>query len=374
MTQDWLAIADRNQSPTNPDPLERLLVRAVIDADYQEDLWFDAWYYKPFAGGKTDALGMLTSLYHFTNVTKPGRYWRYDGYAYRNTEGLGNDAFLGLLGLNIRGDLSMPMQKYASHQILGPIADATLPPSYLIAQDAFNEMLASSQSAFNQRKTWIRKLRYTDDYILSSGFDHLYASEEIAGLPQDLQKLGTVMHMAQDLAMPHHAQGIAGLCHTAIENYMNELICQGAEKPSDEIYELGNFDDARMPDCQALYNVNAVEKLMATDPLFDIHSEFSLEDRLIRLAESSALLRVRPRDDRNANAVSISIEDGVLFSGTCDEIRSQAIRSLAGRQYAWATAATVMLLELSAYEYGRSGLCAPCQSVMNPGGFIACKQ
>lgn len=73
---------------------ERTLARTLVDADYYDDLWLDAWYYRPFAGGRDGTFSMLTSLYHFTNVTKPGSYWRYDGYAYQNTDGLGLDALL----------------------------------------------------------------------------------------------------------------------------------------------------------------------------------------------------------------------------------------------------------------------------------------
>src|SRR3989304_2388335 len=69
LTAEWLRMAEKNQGDANIEPMERLLVRSVIDADYQDDLWLDAWYYKPFSGGKTDTFAMLPILFHFTNVT-----------------------------------------------------------------------------------------------------------------------------------------------------------------------------------------------------------------------------------------------------------------------------------------------------------------
>lgn len=353
LLDDWLSLASKNQSDTNIDPMQRLLVRSVIDTDYQDDLWLDSWYLRPIAAGRTNVLGMLTSLYHFTNVTKPGRFWRYDGYAYQNTDGLGNDAYLGTMSLEVRVDLSAPMQKYASHQENALMAETAMPPSYLIAVDAFEEAVNSWPSMQSARTTWQKELTYAYSYLLNLWMYRQYAEEKIAGLPANFQKIGIAIHMAQDLAMPHHSQGIAGLCHSELESYIDTLACPEGNEAIDEIYDVGIFDELVVPVCQELYEVREVEKLMM-HPIFNVTSGMSLEDRLIGLAMMSAQFRVRPTEDFSNNAMLLTFDNRVLFDDTCDNIQgSKSLQMIAKRQYQLATAATVMLIELAAYEYSR---------------------
>lgn len=351
-TSDWLKWADQARTQSNPDPLQRLLLRSLVDADYQDDLWLDAWYYKPFAGGKTETFAMLTSLYHFTNVTRPGRYWRYDGYAYRNTQALGNDAFLGMYGLDVRFDLSKPLQKYVSFATQTAMADMTLPPSYLLAMEAFENATHSETSAQSHREVWKKELSYADAYVFTSTFVRQFAYEELERLPARLQDLGTAMHMAQDLAMPHHAQGIGGLCHSEFEQLVDEILCSSRGKVDSSPYETGLFDDTEIPNCQQLYDVAAIEKLIANDPIFNTHSSLSFEDRLIELAKRSAEWRIKPQDSREPNGLKLLFDDQAIFSGSCQDMQgSPAVLLIAKHQYELATAATVMIIELAAHEH-----------------------
>lgn len=351
LTREWLMLAEKNITESNPDPIERLFIRSIIDTDYQDDLWIESWYLKPISAGRTNVLGMLTSLYHFTNVTKPGRYWEYDGYAYQNTEGLGNDAYLGQMGLEVRVDLSKPMQKYASEQKNTLLSEVSMPPSYIIAADAFKEAISSWPSKKNERTIWQKEITYAQSYVLNSWTYHQYASEEILALPSQLQKLGIAMHMAQDLAMPHHAQGIAGQCHSELESYVDGLLCETGIDVSNDLYDSGIFDEDPVPSCQKLNAVGHIEKLIAHNPIFDVESGMTLEERLIKIAQMSAEVRVSSLN-RSDNSMTMEFKDKILFSDSCDQIKnSESLAVIASRQYEIATAATVMLIELAASQY-----------------------
>lgn len=347
---EWLALAQRKSGKDNLDPLERLLLRPLVDADYQDDLWFGAWYHPPFAGGKADTLGMLTSLYHFTNVTKAGRYWRYDGYSYENSSKLGNDAMLGISGLKIKLDLSPTLRKYVDEPIQS-VADATMPPSYLLAVDAFEDTIYSSLSRESKRTTWSKDLIFATNFIMTDKFKHKFASEEIGGLPSKMQSLGIALHIAQDLAMPHHAQGIAGLCHNVLETYVDSLLCPAGVEVKTDSYDNGTFDETHLQNCQELYDAQEIEALINENPALSASSKMPLEDRLIELAFMSAEYKVAPLN-RRKKALKIQRDDRTIFSGSCKEIpKSQAMFRVAKNQYQLATAATVMLIELAARNY-----------------------
>ena len=137
------------------------------------------------------------------------------------------------------------MQKYAAHVQPGPVSEVTFPPSYVIAIDAFEEAVRSSPSKASRRESWVRDLPYVDIFIFNFGLSRKFAREEIAGLPSELHRLGVAIHMAQDLAVPHHAQGFAGLCHAELEALVDELICPPHRTVKMDLYDSGVFDQFR---------------------------------------------------------------------------------------------------------------------------------
>lgn len=373
----WLKIGDKKRAGRPINELERLLSRSIVEVDYQADLWMSAWYHVPFAGGKTDYLGMLTSLYHFTNVTRPGLYWVHDGYAYRNTDGMGNDAYLGLSGMKIRGDLSAPLGGKAPAHVLGAnvqqasfqedfkgsdedwrkmfgpssrAADAVLPPSYVPAQLGYNEMMASARAQLDHVERWQGLLPVADGYIFMLEFNHSYWREELDGLPKALDKLGITMHMAQDLAVPHHAQGIAGYCHPEFESMVERHACSGDKNFDFLGFETGDFDQPLGNECQRLYNASQVEAQLAEWPALSMNKSMTIAERLIETGKISARTRWGKMSDQPLG-VLLPNKHTVVAQDCKGILNDPEVVQLAQFQYNLGVAVTVVLFELAAQQY-----------------------
>jgi hypothetical protein len=376
-TTQWLRIGNQKRGTRPVNELERLLARASVEADYQADLWMSAWYHRPFAGGKTEYLGMLTSLYHFTNVTRPGLHWTHDGYAYRNTDGLGNDAYLGMVGMQIRGDLSSALggkapegvrgthDSLASYRVgfkgseeewqnsFGPkgrAAKAVLPPSYIPAQLAYQEMLDSPRAQKDHVETWQGLLPVADGYIFMQEFVHHYRRDELDGLPRALDKLGVTLHIDQDLGVPHHAQGLAGYCHPEFEEFVERLSC-----PSDQVfdfsgYETGNFEQPLTHECQKLYDPGQVESMMANWAALNPNNNMSISERLIEVGKISARWRWGKMSQATLNTL---LPNKTLVSAEeCKDIFADpGVVEQAKFQYNLVVAATVVIFEVAARQY-----------------------
>lgn len=351
--------------------VEAILARMIVDVDYQADLWIGAWYTGPFAGGKTNAFGMLTSLYHFVNVTKPGIYWRHDGYAFRNTDGTGNDSFLGMSGMKIRGDLSFPLKgktfKKNNQAIMNYLGDyklgfngtesdwqklyfnnadmskAVLPPSYVPAEKAYKLFINSRLADEDKIREWKAKLTVIENYVFKRKINHHFRSEEIKDYPVDLEKLGIALHMMQDLAMPHHAQGYTGYCHTELEEMVDVLACRTKYISGLQAYKSGSFDHSSIRQCQKLYDASMVTRFLNSANAFANNDQIVISDLLINFALESAKWRFGKLDQ---NDIGTQLPDGKILSGkNCKLLENEVIYRRIEYQYNYAVAGTIFILE-----------------------------
>ena len=80
------------RDPESARKIERALTHAAVEPDYVPDMWGKVLGYGPVTGMKNGAsIAAFSSLFHFMNVTRPGRYWDYDGFAYRDRHGRKTD-------------------------------------------------------------------------------------------------------------------------------------------------------------------------------------------------------------------------------------------------------------------------------------------
>ncbi len=374
-TKKWLALGQSQDLPTQ-NQIERVLIRSVIDVDYQPDLWLSSWYRSPFAGGRVKYLGMLTSLYHFLNVTKPGVFWDYDGYAYRHTDGTGNDAYLGMSGMRVRGDLSFPLggrayndahrrgltylgiyrhgfkgseQDWRQLFFEGAAAQAVLPPSYIPAQMAYEGFLASKRAERNKLEEWDSLLPVADGYIFLRKVKHHYWRQEIFGLPLALDSLGVTLHMLQDLSMPHHAQGLAGYCHPELEEIVDKLVCGTEKVPDLSQYAAGYFDVGLTQNCQKLYDPNVVKKIMSASRLINMNQKLNIRDTFVEIAQQSALWKFGKLDKE---MVATRLPDKTFLSGkNCAILQHESVFNQIKFQYNLAVAYSLFVFEKSLKDW-----------------------
>jgi hypothetical protein len=374
-TKKWLNLG-RSIDPQGQNQIERVLIRATVDVDYQPDLWMSSWYRSPFAGGQVKYLGMLTSLYHFLNVTKPGAFWEYDGYAYRHTDGIGNDSYLGMTGMKIRGDLSFPLggRVYDDAQrrgvaylgsyrdgfkgsegdwqqffFTGPAAKAVLPPSDIPAQRAYQLFLASKRALKNQLEEWDSLLPVAAGYVFLKKIKHHYWRQEIVGLPLALDSLGVTLHMLQDLGVPHHAQGLAGYCHLELEEIADELACDIGKKPDLIAYQTGYFDSILSPPCQKLYDPNLVTSILRSSARIKMQNKLEIRNILIEIAQKSAQWQFGKLDKQ---LMATRLPDGTFISGSnCDIFRQKKVFSQIKFQYNMAVAYSFFVFEKALQEW-----------------------
>lgn len=239
-------------SGKNASLMRELLVRAVVDADYRPDIWISGAFHSPFTGGVGETgVNLFTTLSHHLNVTRAGTFWDNDGYAFRNTSGEGNDGLLGTPTARIVGEISPPLggtnvdhpihgialSPYR-HGFRGTNADwneffrgnndpteAVFPPANIPAQLAYSAMLISDRAGRTFIDSWAEDLPLIRDLVTTQVLRRHYWRAEIEGLPRGFDLLGLTLHLAQDMAMPHHAAGIAAFCHPEIEVFMDQLIC-----------------------------------------------------------------------------------------------------------------------------------------------------
>ncbi len=375
-TQQKIAPTTSKWLKNGQNQIERVLIRAVVDVDYQPDLWMSAWYRSPFAGGQVKYLGMLTSLYHFLNVTKPGVFWDYDGYAYSNTDGIGNDSYLGMSGMRIRGDLSFPLggRVYDDAQrrgvaYLGSYRDgfkgsdkdwrqlffegfsakAVLPPSNIPAQMAYQLFLTSKRAVKNKLEEWDSLLPVADGYIFLKKVKHHYWRQEIAGLPLALDSLGVTLHMLQDLSVPHHAQGLAGYCHPELEEIADELACGVDQKPDLLLYQTGYFDSFSSSSCQQLYDPDLVASILRSSAIMKMPNKLDIQNTLVEIAKRSAQWQFGKLDSQ---AMASRFPDGTFISGVnCDIFRQEKVFKQIKFQYNMAVAYSLFVFEKALSEW-----------------------
>lgn len=369
--QQWLKKDTQNK-------VEPLLIRSAVDIDYQPNLWIGAWYRTPFAGGKSEHIGMLTSLYHFLNITRPGIYWEYDGYAYRHTDGTGNDAYLGLPGMKIRGDLSPPLGKkqpplYRSTfkgtdedwQNLffkdASTAKAVLPPSNLLAQVAYDDFLTSPRASEDKTEEWDGVLPVAVHYIFTKSYPYHYRRDELKDFPKALERLGVTLHLMQDLAMPHHSQGLTGYCHTDFEAVVDRLACVNENPSQSENFDSGYFVvDPTNEECQHLYNPNLVKQILNSNEVFGTKKPLDLSHRMFEVAKISARWRFGKFDPSGQKIQTIFPDQTKLSAKNCAEVLQNPVtHQQIQYQYNLAVAATVALLEKSAKDYAQEPTNSP---------------
>jgi len=154
---------------------------------------------------------IATTFSHFVNIRTPGFLWPTDGYYFHWVKGnkeceariavdhLANlimrypwanvDTFNSLPYSRYRGQLSAPAEYYRRN---------------------FQEVIGNVRfwPAYNMAEYW---------------FTEFLRAGEMNGRPSDLQHLGFVLHIAEDMTVPYHAIGMSGCGHSEYEIFVETL-------------------------------------------------------------------------------------------------------------------------------------------------------
>lgn len=365
------------------DYMEESLVRAVVDADYRLDAWLESVFHKPFAGARNSVglVNLFTTMFHHLNVNAKGRYWEYDGYAYKHSTGSGNDAYLDLPTVVVKGGLSVALGGTdARHPVHGiPLgvyrdgfrgtdadwrrmyfdgasaADAYFPPANVPAQRAFALMLASDRARLTEAESWNESFPLVVGLTSSVSLARHYWRGEIADLPKGFDLLGVTIHMMQDVAMPHHVEGTADQCHPELEALIDDLACgiEGADKKQYYDGSYGGSPEAgRYGHCDRIYDPVMVERVFKEHPSLDPRRPMSVSDRIKALAFISSRWQWGVPEE-SVDFIGSILPNGKMYTGDrCSDFMAiPAIRDAAKYQYNLAVAATVSIFESAAHEY-----------------------
>ncbi len=364
------------------------LFRAVVDADYRSEVYLSTWFHKPFAGAATsETTSIFTRIFHFMNATEKGRYWEHDGYSFQKSTQQGYDRYLGWPGVVTRGDLSIPLGgKDAAHPIHGveigvynlgfkgnlrdwhrmflekkKATKTVFPPADVPAQMAYDAMLRSPRAQVTGVESWQEVTTVADGIFSNKKISRHHWRGEIKGLPQGFDLLGMSLHMAQDLAVPQHAQSTADNCHQEIEALTDRLACNTARDIDSRPYDDGSYsgDDHH---CQTLYDPTLVTAIIAANPELDVEKKFSIRDRITATAVLSARWQWGEPDD-SIDFMGTVLPDGQRFTADhCGELMTiEAVKKQVKYQYNLAVAASAAVFARAAYEYEVAHLEPPRQ-------------
>jgi len=366
-------------SPQELSLFERGLSRSIIDLDYLPDLWGDVVTYGPVAAAKQDStIIMFTSLFHYINVTKPGEFWEYDGFAYRNFWGLGNDQLLALPLSSIRAEISPPLggkdtaDSKALHPRLGAYQYefkgsnkdwydlyyspgsaklAVFPPAYVPATLAWHQYLMSKRAADSTVNHWIRKFQVVEAFLKGSEITRMYARYQIRSLPEKIDHLGIVLHMVQDMGVPQHTQGTIDFCHRELEEMVDHLLCK--QNPKHHEYRTFLYGTYSEPlPCLSLYDPKFVDKMLNTAPPLNLNVKQRIGERLRGIAKITN--HWRWGDPINSlDSIGTQLPDGKVFTGnSCAEVLAHPIvREQIRLQFNFAVASTIAILQHAINEY-----------------------
>lgn len=354
---------------------EDALVRSVVDTDYRRDLWLGGWFHPVLSGAQSDGIVIsFTSLFHFLNVTIPGTYWNYDGYAYYHSTQQGNDSYLSYVSVNVQGRYSTalggkaPGRDETHEPNLGtydlgfkgtrkdwrrlfdaaPAWDAVFPPSTVPAQIAYAVMLGSERSSSDSSDTWTEDLPLVTGLFSTTHFLRKYWRGEVAELPREWLLLGMVMHLTQDATVPQHAQGTSDNCHPEYEDWIDRANCGSTTSMDRSAYFDGSYQGPQ-GSCGQLYDADLVTLILSENPDLAATSELPLPERMIKTAQISAQWKWHSAPGYR----STHLPGGQEFQAReCEELLSiQAVKDRARFQYNLAVAETVALFEKAAHDY-----------------------
>lgn len=367
--KSWLA---------NGNLFEKLLIHAAVDTDYQPNIWIDLPLHSPFTGEikKDNPIIMFTSLTHYMKMGRKGKYWDIDGYSYKSTTKKGNDAYLGVPFVSLVGTEEQvswdPLfaekkaltagfhNRFIDWEQSGDRFDASdvvFPPANIVAQRSYDQMLQSSPAQYTVQKSWDYNLTLIPNSILdlfkgeNKLFKRHYWSAEIAELPTKLEFLGTTLHMAQDMGVPHHAEATMNFCHAEFESAVDLLACAGTP-PNASAYDNGLYDFGmanRMQSCQGLYDKNMVTKIRAMIPAFQLNTPISIANRIKEIAAISSQWAW----GQQGSKITTQLRDGTVYkSSKCaDFFKLEKIKNDIRFQYNLAVAASSVIMEVAARDY-----------------------
>ena len=358
--------------------IQETLVRSNIDTDYRPDFWFTSEFHAPAMGVYYDSLlYTFTSIQHFLDTTRPGKFWKLDGYSFSRSSKQGKDEILIIPSVKASGGLSTTLGgNYPEFSLPGvrippyfagflgtqadwqnfyfkgtDIRDVVFPPAMVPADLAFQTMLASPRAAETTLYNWDFNL----PVITLAGTSHLtrhFMRGEVRGLPKELDALGITIHLIQDLTVPQHTLGTLDLCHSEYEILSDELEGQVPYAQIDFLKYQSGFYIGERPFISGLYDETLVKKFLSDHlkyPPLDHDSTISLPDRIISVAQSTGKWGWAKR----AKGYETTLPSGSLYTGvSCNDLMTRGeVRTFVKRNFNYAIAATVFILEKAAHEY-----------------------
>ncbi|MGZ3699892.1 MAG: hypothetical protein ACXVCH_17500, partial [Bdellovibrionota bacterium] len=233
-----------------------------------------------------------------------------------------------------------------------PATRAVFPPANVPAQLAFDAVMRSPRAAVNRAESWSARVPLVTGLFSSELWDRQYSRAEIAGLPKDFDRLGLVLHLAQDLAVPQHAEGTADYCHHELEQLIDRLACKSGANIDPLPYNRGTYSANEYPDCQNLYDEKLVAKILSEQPFLNPLSDLKVSGRLTELAKVSARWQWGDPSD-SVDMLGTMLPDGMEITGdTCEQIlRDPAIEPQIRFQYNLGVAVSASIFELAAHRY-----------------------
>ncbi len=392
-TAKWV----RDATPDQFRALRAVLLRSSIEADLRPDLWGENILLGPANGGHSGSASVLfTSVFHFIVIREnpdgtviPGEFWKHhDGYSWRHSSQTGAfDSLLSLPTSRIRGDLSHSLGGTTPAHVRLPFADipaykknfrlsdsafrrmfhsssnraidAVFPPADVPAELAFNHVMRSPRATRTTYEQWwspIAVMSYGGKKTTPRRFTEM----EVEGYPSKLGALGLTLHLAQDLAMPHHTIGTLDFCHHELEEEMEKRVCGSQKTPDQSPFFKGTYE-VPTKNCQHLYDPDLVARMLKTYDFFRLDQPYGLSARLRALARTTHQWRfgtVNP-DAPNASIdqaldfVATQLPNGQVYSGNrCrDLFKHRAVQEQIRTQFNLGVAASIMVIELAARNY-----------------------
>ena len=249
-------------------------------------------------------------------------------------------SYLGDYGLGFKGTEKDWENLYFNN---ADMSKAVLPPSYVPAEKSYKLFINSRLAGENKKKEWDAKLTVIENYVFKRKINHHFKSEELKDYPIELEKLGITLHMLQDLAMPHHAEGYTGYCHTELEEMVDILACRTKYISGLQTYKSGSFGASLNRQCQKLYDATSVTRFLKSDNAFKVKSQFSIPDLLIAFALESAKWKFGKLDQ---NDIGTQLPGSKIISGNnCKILENELIYRRIEYQYNYAVAGTIFILE-----------------------------
>lgn len=363
--------------------MKEVLARAIIEADFRTDVWIKGFGQSPFVGVLNGrAPTPFSSLMHFQTEGKPAHRWRVsDGFAYNHSSRLKNDSQLAIPTARLAAGQSpafgginpafpnrgIPIQPFfegfaggessfreMAHKD-GALKNVYFPPATTVAGTVMRALHASERAPKDHIESWIDTLPLLKADLTQDLYRRQAWRGEVTGLPRGFDHLGLAIHLAQDMAMPHHTQSTVDLCHSELEDYTDALTCGYAVNQRDyQPYDKGTVYGDMRPNCQKLYRPELVATLLeGTGPQathLDPRQTLQIVDRM--RAEASYAAQWSWSQDASGRITTV-LPNGTRLSGThCKDVLAlPEVRGQITVQYNRAVALSIALFESTARAY-----------------------